>query len=371
MLPRTEMFERSEGSVPTKAVHPPLYRQGRWALTTPADLRGMDWAAWERTARPPAVYAPPQLRKGRRGRVSCLHGDTPARRPWPLPALPAVPYCCGQPDVFGPSVHAHSLAAPEEWFLRLLSTGDSPNCPSMLRGIFWIRDNYFSETLITFHDVRARERRARLVPRHARSPRARLTRARPAPAPARDRPAQADWPFPFLGLKMPHQNVARAGSLACGLPVLAARSALHGVMRIEVAPSGEWGRIDTGLGRNVQLLYFVRKGDKFRRPDGTRAPLDVGDILAVSYSRGLDTLSAPACQYMMQRVAYLDSEGRMVKTGAYEELVAMSRGLDARGEAGSTDGSLPPLSHAQLVSYAPPARMPAPADRYLRGAHVT
>jgi len=328
MLARTEMFERSEGSVPTKAIHPPLHLQGRWALTTPSDLRGLDWAAWERTARPPAVYAPPQLRNGRSSRhASCLAGSQRSQWTWPLPALPAIPYCCGQPDVFGPSVYAHSLAVPDDWFLRMLSTGENPNCPSMLRGIFWIRDNYFSETLITFHD--------------------------------------ADWPFPFLGLKMPHQNVARAGSLICGLPVLAARSALHGVVRIEVSPSGEWGRIDTGLGRSVQLLYFVRKGDKFRRPDGTRAPLEPGDILVVSYTRGLDTLSTPACQYMMQRVAYLDAQGRMVKTAAYDELRAIPRRGDARGDAGSSDGSLPPLSHSQLVSYSPPARMSAPlGDRH-------
>merc|ERR1712048_281603 len=45
------------------------------------------------------------------------------------------------------------LSDPNDWFTKMLTTGDHPNCPEFLKGIWWLQDNSGGEVLMTFHDA--------------------------------------------------------------------------------------------------------------------------------------------------------------------------------------------------------------------------
>jgi len=164
----------------------------------------------------------------------------------------------------------------------MLNTGTNANCPEMLRGIWWLKDNVAAEGLITFHD--------------------------------------ADWDSEKLGLKTAKYNWTVDAYNVWGA-ILSANFWLRGGNHLfEFSPSGKWIHISV-KDPGSDWIYVIQPGDVFKRPDGSVLDVSPGsDMMRVSFET-LDTNSTIRYQYLVRRVAYLGSDGNLVTTPVYEQLV--------------------------------------------------
>jgi len=179
------------------------------------------------------------------------------------------------------------ISQPDEWFTRMLKYPDDRACPAQLRGLWWMRDNVAPpETLITFHD--------------------------------------AEWASPRLGLKQQRYNWTHDPTcFGCIFSLVTGEAWWHreqpgsATLRLEISPSGKWVHMDMD-----QMIYVLQPGDEFTKADGSK--MLPGDMMRLSFADGwqMDTSRPPRYQYHVQRVAYLDEKGALVKTAAYDELRA-------------------------------------------------
>jgi len=261
--------------------------KGRWRI--PQDAKqfrnGIDWETWQRSARPPATYDPPQLRPGWLGRcrnVSCINWYL---RRSPFCASPVVPCCCAQCCYccFNPTRDVVQISNPDEWFIKMLSTGTSPKCPPHLQGIWWMQDNIAHEELGTFHD--------------------------------------GEWATERLGLKSLAFNWTRAST--CFGAILHTFVAWNkNTIRCEISPDGRWLNLAGSSGDPV-WIYKIQPDDRFALPGGGELKTGPGEMMRLSFKDQMDTNSELTFQYRVRRVAYLDEAGSLVKTEAYDELAAL------------------------------------------------
>jgi len=292
---------------------------------------------WEKAAKAPQIYDPPQLRAGS-APFNTLNWATQRS---PLCA----PSCCGAlsgvsclKTLFsasssvsgeGSDVEYHKISEPDEWFLKMLSTGVSPHCPEHMKGVWWMKDNLASEVLVTFQDM--------------------------------------DWTAPRVGNKEARYNWTAAANTLYGTLLI---QKMHAHF-FQVSQNGRW--INLG---ETSWIYVLDASDTLRRPDGTPVPFTPGeDMMRVTYeSSNGETGNADAIrhdsnaqisyQYLVRRVAYKGPNGELVKTAAYADLLHDVRLPTVGGCCGNlcysnlpkqeVMGSFVPLSDEQAVILAPP-----------------
>jgi len=248
------------------------------------DWTGVDLAAWEKEAVPPPQYNPPQLKEGYMPRyVYCCNWW---QQRSPLCALPCPP-CCLAPCLrrcLLPSAETLQFDKPDEWMVKMLTTGTSPNCPEEWKGLYWLCDNIAPhEHILTFHD--------------------------------------ADWRDDKFMQKI-YSNNFSAGTTAFGTGGLIGAKFMNVKLGIQISPNGKWinmGRDQIGDG----MIYRVGPEDNFLLPDGNKLQYEDGLMMRIS---GIDSNSPVvdqshvSYQYLVRKIAYLDDQGKLVKTPAYEEL---------------------------------------------------
>ena len=180
------------------------------------------------------------------------------------------------------------LHSDDEVWRRMLSGGSPEACPDRYRGIFWMQDNVVNELLITLQE--------------------------------------ADWSqAPPEGLsavatKRLDTNWARdktswGACLACCAPC-------QPPMILHVSKSGKWLSMAGAAG----FFYAPSASETLKGPDGEKVAFDASqDLVRVDYRSKFDPHSGTSYQYRCRRVAYLDSERQLVKTPAFEEMVAQVR----------------------------------------------
>jgi len=246
------------------------------------------WDKIESTFKGPEIYDPPQLKPGY-VKYSWLNWLSHRS---PVCARPVFPCCCVSCCLCcQPGTYYVDLLEPDDWFTKVLTTGNNTNFPyEYLKGIYWMEDNASGEVLQTFHD--------------------------------------GNWETPSLGLKLWMYNWATDYSLVGWFMKMGAASAKFTLAsRIEIAPNKKWIMLSGGPGveekpnaSNTLWMYRLQPGDRISRPDGSELPWSEGDFMRVSFKHVFDPTSEIVYQYMARRVAYLDETGQLVKTPAYDEL---------------------------------------------------
>merc|ERR1712151_1064472 len=283
-----------------------------------------DWAKWAEEGRPPSEYNPPQLRTETMWNGMCV--DTWSHRTTFMSGcIPFYKHCTLDPY----PEHVY-LSDPDDWFTKMLKTGDHPNCPEFLKGIWWLQDNSGGEVLITFHD--------------------------------------AEWVTEKYGRKLMAYNWTNDASTPSGVMIRkdvnnAANPSMSGMV-MTISPDGKWINIDDAW------IYVVQPGDVFKKPDGSILDVTPGaDMIRLSWRTALDPSSELIYQYRVRRVAYLDNRGDLVKTDTYKELLAQVNLPTVPHMFGGwgycnlkpedLENAYKPLCDRQMIRFAPP---PVPRD---------
>lgn len=298
------------------------------SFPTPEELEkerlSIDWATWEPNVKLPQFYDPPQLKMNWWGcgllnwtcfssRSSCLS--------WPC--VPCCCHCalkCCIKSTFG--AEEFRITDPDDALIKMLTSRVSPHCPEFLKGVYWMRDNIAQEVLITLSD--------------------------------------AEWtPEGDFGIKYARYNWT-TNNTSFGGTWLAGKIHYH---KLSVSPNKKWVQ----LGSMANWIYVVQPEDHFKLKDGTPVDFTAGDeLMRIDWGDGIaDGTGELQYQYRWQRIAYLDKDGKLVKTKFYDELkrratmpdssVSCCCGYLARvKEDKDVEKLFEPLGNCQAVVYAPP-----------------
>ena len=92
----------------------------------------------------------------------------------------------------------------------------------------------------------------------------------------------------------------------------------------EYSPDHKWIHITYRTSSTSNWVYVIQPGDVFKTPDGQVIDVTPGeDMMRVSYA-SLDTKDKITFQYLVRRVAYLDADGKLVKTPNYDKLMKVA-----------------------------------------------
>jgi len=240
-------------------------------MKEPGFLQTMDWKKFEEAALPyTKIYDPPQLKGAGQYAASltdcCTHRSK-------VCSLSCAPW-------FQKRVHNLEyglLSEPDAWFSRMLEN-ENPNMPQFMKGMYWMEDNLAPEVVLTFQSM--------------------------------------DWrPGGMQGYIMPRYNWTNDTSCwgTCCL-----------VMNCTGTPNVAWPFTFSPdrkfININPQWIYVMQPGDQIHRPDGTPVEFEPGDMMRMAFHDNADPSSGLAYQYLVRRVAYMDDNGKLIKTKAYEEL---------------------------------------------------
>ena len=258
-------------------------------LADPEVVKGRaDWdeygvEEWAAVAKPPLIYAPPQLTPAKTGFNPCNPSVVQHRDLVCYPLASCFLSCCFHPDVSKWGDNAEATAAK---MLDAHAPGSFNKCPKPFRGLFWLENNTASETVTTFED--------------------------------------AIWSDDGLrGMKNSTDNWLRDYT-CCGSMIVI----LSGVVGWSISKDGKWlmwGKADP--------MYIVQEGDKFINPDGSpyEPAIEVGDLVRCSYwgknveqtadkwvyddALGVYSNANLQFQYVIRRLAYRDEDsGELTKT---------------------------------------------------------
>jgi len=240
-------------------------------MKEPGFLQTMDWKKFEEAALPyTKIYDPPQLKGA--GQYAASFTDCCTHRS-KVCSLSCAPW-------FQKRVHNLEyglLSEPDAWFSRMLEN-ENPNMPQFMKGMYWMEDNLAPEVVLTFQSM--------------------------------------DWrPGGMQGYIMPRYNWTNDTSCwgTCCL-----------VMNCTGTPNVAWPFTFSPdrkfININPQWIYVMQPGDQIHRPDGTPVEFEPGDMMRMAFHDNADPSSGLAYQYLVRRVAYMDDNGKLIKTKAYEEL---------------------------------------------------
>ncbi|CAE6970319.1 Stra6 [Symbiodinium natans] len=251
-----------------------------------------DFEAWEKLAKPPEIYDPPQ-----RAQTCCTRCVYQSLRSTACCIAPIARVCsapCCQ-------IKMEKISDSDEWLVRMLQTGTHPNFPEALKGVWWLQDNVAAEGVMTFHD--------------------------------------AEWTTASVGMKSSKYNWTVDACNLWGV-VLTGNFWIRGGRHLfEFSPNRKWISISVSNPGGSHWIYVIQPGDVFKTPDGEVMDLTPGeDMMRVSYAT-LDTKSEVGFKYLMRRIAYLDADGKLVKTPNFEKLlkVATSNPQHCCGSCGCLD----------------------------------
>lgn len=208
----------------------------------------------------------------------------------------------------------------DSWLKEMLDPSrSSALCPEHLKGAWWMDGNVVGEVLVTFED--------------------------------------AMWRTDKLCIKDGLRNWTRDNS-PLGLCLFLAFCTSSFPLRLEISPSGRWMNLDPFW------FYVPQPGDEIIDAHGDKLEWAPGDLMRVSWKEPMDPASGLRYQYRVRRIAYRDAGGSLVKTGAFEELVALAKadqeypsrccgyGGMPRGNI-AYDKALKVMNRRQQVIYAP------------------
>ncbi|CAE8592489.1 unnamed protein product [Polarella glacialis] len=250
------------------------------------------WSEIEKTFKPPSIYNPPQLDATNAGPLFCyqinwLSHRSPICNPPSLPCCSCLKLCnCCMPGLY----HADVAADLDSMLLKMLSVPPTSVAPlDLLGGVLWMDGNYAPEVFMTLDD--------------------------------------ANWISPSVGLKIgaynwTHDETCFGGMMANGTAISYAPL----LLRLEVSPNKKLimlsiPGIKQAADNNLIWMYRPEEGEKFFKPDGSELQWAPGDWMRCTFQDPYDSTSPLTYQYMARRVAYMDADGTLVKTAAYEKFV--------------------------------------------------
>jgi len=286
------------------------YRQG-----APSWFENLDWAKFEEAAKPfTKIYDPPQFYS--LPYTNCFF-------PTAIPCCGHRSTVCDQPAVAHPcccaSIVRHcipgletvKISEPDEWFKRILRL-KNPHTPEHLLGYYWMEDNNAPEVLMGFQQI--------------------------------------DWlPDQSMGWLNPKYNWTNDATCfgACCATLNCTANHMT-AWPFTISPNKKWLNIASNW------IYIFQPGDELHTPDGTKIEIHPGDMMRLSFFDATDPATKPAYQYLVRRVAYLNEDGELVKTKAYDELKRRATMEDfpitCRCCCGCCE-CLPPCSHEGTVKY--------------------
>lgn len=241
------------------------------------------WEEFEAEAETSTIYDPPQFKPGWNPNpivCSCLNWWQ-QRSP-----LCAVPPCSCVSCIYGTCVQGSeylNMLEPDEWMVKFLSSVH-PNCPEDMKGLYWMCDNTFPhEHLMTYQD--------------------------------------AVWASNGkVAMKSYKYNWTR-GSTMFGSIMFAMMNRGNKEQRMEISPDGKWCMMNRDHQSKPMWFWSPTPGTKFKTPyDGGEFESEPGEKIRVTYNDKSDPKSGLYYQYRLRRIAYLDPEGKLVKTPAYDDL---------------------------------------------------
>ena len=165
-----------------------------------------------------------------------------------------------------------------ELLVKMCSNVNS-NCPESLRGVWWMKDNPAAETLITLHD--------------------------------------AEWQADRRRFNKKGKSFWTRDPTCFGVTLQAIADCRNWSISGEVVDF-KWIRLDDSC---HNLLYVVDDHDDVRFPDGGATSVKAGDIIRYKLTKG-SQLSTAVIQYHFKRVARIHTDGRVITTDAYAELLS-------------------------------------------------
>jgi len=227
----------------------------------------------------PKLYDPPQFKKSWQpcglGNINWMTRDSPMCNSFPCCLSQCMITCCLKPCFRKQPVE---LSNPDEWFLRMLQA-ENPSCPEHLKGLWWMQGNIVPEQIAQFSD--------------------------------------GDWVAApeqeeMIGTKKLYQNWAYGTNAFASI-----LSCFNAARKFEttLAKHGKWA----ALGGDAYMV-LLEEANEIVNPDGTVPRYTPGvDWMRLTWTDS--SLSELKYQYLMRRIAYLDGQGKLVKTDAYSELM--------------------------------------------------
>jgi hypothetical protein len=175
---------------------------------------------------------------------------------------------------------------------KMCSQGTSKNAPDSLKGVWWLCDNNApSETLFSFAD--------------------------------------GDWAEDKRTAQINYYDNFGVPANCFGVIVLFGAGLTDSTLRVEVSPNGKWISL---YGGGPGWIYVDQPEDSFECKGGYANDLygdtlkpETSEMLRVSHDNEELPLSEPNYQYRLRRVAYLEQNGKLVKTPAWDDFVKRSK----------------------------------------------
>jgi len=251
-------------------------------------------------------YAPPQLRHDKwpklKGPVNWYSHRSPFCGECFIPACVCYLKCC-----FG-FKELSLLESPDEVFVEMLSRGVAPHlCPERLKGLYWMQDNLANEVLLTLQDTYWTTPTSDAVSLQGMKDMATNF--------SRDPTFFGCWNGPpFSPVTCPPIGCCPCCCPPCCMPVYATRTPMSFI----ASAAMKWLHAGPGT-----FVYIPGSDEVLRDADGNEVPFDSSqDLLRIS---GDPEGKAPDYQYRCRRIAYLAPDGSLVRTPAWEELIAKVR----------------------------------------------
>lgn len=225
------------------------------------------------------TYDPPQKKPAFASYFRNINLFTPR-----APLLRGFP-CCGESFVqswvkcfSGYEVEHVKISDPDKWFLQMMKPpADSEGkCPEFLEGVFWMRENVANENLVCLECAHW-NKEGDMAIKHAFK----------------------DW---------------TTGDSWWGSMLFKVKQKIW--LKLKISPNKKWMTFSKD-----DYIYVLGPEDKLKDPNGKEVPFTPGeDLLRCTFNHG-DPKQGLYYQYIMRRVARKDSEGNLVKTAAYQDLL--------------------------------------------------
>lgn len=224
----------------------------------------------------PPLYDPPQLRPQTLRSYWCglAKINVMDKRAPLFSSCAKATVCMGAPCC---NIDTFQMSAPDETFKKLLANCH-PDCPDMLRGVWWMQDNTDCYSIVTLQD--------------------------------------GIWSSKKSGVKNCRYNwSADYGTCYGAIGITCA----GGKMLIEVSDDGKWVCFLKPGYKTPEWAYVMQPGDELKRPSGEVVDCPPGDLVRMNFDDAYNPSSAMYYQYRLRRIAYYDEAGNLVKTDAYNE----------------------------------------------------